>query len=466
MPNNETLAFAEAVRLTLACCGAEVFEDPQRFTTYLNDMTDVRSEEMRVLKNNCTAELLAPFKGADSMTSVDLKRAAELAQGYLVDERLINAETSRSIARGMAEGVAKWRGLAIDWGDAGAGKSDMHGDTSRETPAPKKRWHLLAAAVAALVLAGWGIAAMLPGIVDALSKLIPSIGATGEDKGIWVCTSYETRLANGEVSDSGTRTYDAHGNELSSEFVWKIEDGDTYNSSNTYGGYDSNGFPEWSRYSYSSSDTSDTVTYQSRSSTNYTYETDRRGRPKTRTAAEERSTWYASTGWSDEPWHDDETTIYTYDGDALVKRERREISVSGDYKSEWTTVTEFDVYGNTTHDSNRNSHDGEVSSMWDTSTTYKLDNDGVPRSSKGISTNTYNDETTVTVINTEYDEHGHPAKVIKTEDGTTTTTTYKNEYDDNGNTVRRKNLTDGSVTTYEYLYIEDSSFAARHQNWW
>ena len=51
------------------------------------------------------------------------------------------------------------------------------------------------------------------------------------------------------------------------------------------------------------------------------------------------------------------------------------------------------------------------------------------------------------------------------EDGVTTTTTYQNEYDKDGNLVRQKNLTEGSVTTYEYRYIADPSFAARHDGW-
>ena len=72
----------------------------------------------------------------------------------------------------------------------------------------------------------------------------------------------------------------------------------------------------------------------------------------------------------------------------------------------------------------------------------------------------------MTVTTVEYDEHGHVIEEVETEDGATTTTRYENKYDDNGNIVRRKNLTDGSVTTYVYLYIEDPSFAARHQNWW
>lgn len=464
MPNNETLAFAEAVRLTLAYCGAEVFEDPQRFTAYLNDMTDNRSEEMRVLKNNCTAELLSPFKGADSMTSVDLKRAAGVAQEYLVDECLINAETSRNIARGIAEGVAKWRGLTIDWGDADVGNGGVQGDVPHETPAPKKRWHLLAAAVVALVLAGWGIAAMLPGIVDALSKLIPSIGATGEDKGIWVCTSMETKQANGEVSYTNTRTYDAHGNELSYDYEDFTEDGDVYTGSNTYGGFDSHGYPAWTRSNTTTTDAEGTLTSQYRYSTSYTYVTDGRGHLKTRTMTKEWTSWYKGSDW-DDPWHDYETTIYTYEGDNILKKEVNGTSVHGESKYADTSISEYDRYGNMTHYSSRNSHDGEVYSMWDTSTTYQLDDDGTPRASKRIMTDTYDDETTVTVTTSEYDEHGYVIEEVETEGGTSTTTRYENKYDDNGNIVRSKNLTDGSVTTYEYLYIEDPSFAASHQNW-
>ena len=119
MANNEILAFAEAVRLTLAYCGAEVFDDPQKFIAYLYDMTDDRSEEMRVLKNNCTAELLAPFRRADSMTSADLRRASVAVQDYLAKECLINVETSRNIAQGIAQGIARWRGISLSFGESG-----------------------------------------------------------------------------------------------------------------------------------------------------------------------------------------------------------------------------------------------------------------------------------------------------------------------------------------------------------
>ena len=134
MSNNEILAFAEAVRLTLAYCGAEVFDDPQKFVAYLYDMTDDRSEEMRVLKNNCTAELLAPFRRADTMTSVDLKRAAATAQGYLAQECLINADTSRSIAQGIAQGVARWRGISLSFEEgsrAGSGGQSQGAERRR-----------------------------------------------------------------------------------------------------------------------------------------------------------------------------------------------------------------------------------------------------------------------------------------------------------------------------------------------
>lgn len=464
MPNNENLAFAEAVRLTLAYCGAEVFEDPQRFVTYLYDMTDNRSDEMRVLRNNCTAELLAPFKAADWMTSVDLKRAAAEAQEYLTEECQINVETSRSIARGIAEGVARWRGLTIDWGNADSGNGGTQDTTSQETPIPKRRWYPLAVGAVALVFVGWVIVAMLPGFTDAFSRLLSSRGATDEEGGIWVRTATVTTSANGDVTDSNSRTYDDYGNDLSFSYESVGEEGRVYTGLYTYGEYDSNGYPAWAHSLYTSSDADGKITYKDQGGTNYVYEIDERGRLKKRTATGERASWFESSNW-DDPWFENETTTYAYEGNNLVKKESENTSVNGDNKYVNTHVTEYDSYGNMTHDSSRSSHDGEVYGMWDTSTTYELDNEGVPRSYKRISTDTYDDESTVTVTTAECDEHGFAVKEITTEDGTTTTTTYENKYDDHGNLVSRKNLTDGSETTFDYLYIEHPSFAARHEGW-
>ena len=464
MANNETLALAEAVRLTLAYCGAEVFADPQRFMSYLYEMTDNRSDEMRVLKNNCTVELLAPFVGADRMTSTDLKRAAAVAQEHLEQECQINAATSRTIARGLAEGVARWRELTIVWDD-GAARAATATST---TPAPKpkgKRARWIAVALVVLGLVGIIVAAVeQAGFVDGS---FPSLGTGGnrEEEGIWVIVLRETKRADGTVTDSTSSSYDEQGNLLARNNVWLTDDeSSTSEFEYSFGGFDKHGYPAWARSSDTDTSKDGTVTYRRRESTEYTYEKDARGRLKQRTSSTESASWFEHSGW-DSPSYDEETTAYTYDGDTLVKRESRSTYVHDDYTSESVDVTEYDRFGHQTRFSHRSSSEGEVFSVWEDATSYQLRDDGTDRSWKRVYSTTYDDKTSVTTTTTTCDEHGNAVEETMVEDGVTTTTTYQNEYDKDGNLVRQKNLTEGSVTTYEYRYIADPSFAARHGGW-
>lgn len=460
MANNETLALAEAVRLTLAYCGAEVFGDPQRFMAYLDEMTNDRSDEMRVLRNNCTAELLAPFKRADVMTSVDLKRAAGAVEEYLVEECLINATTSRIIARGIAEGAARWRELTINWGDTVPKNEDSH----RESVAPG-RWRKALFGVLALGLLVGGIALAVPQIATIFQKLSFVGGPAEQEEGIWLRTSMETKLANGDVSDAWTRTYDHSGNILSSDDETLVDDGGTFTFSRSYGGYDSYGYPAWSRSSNVRTEADGTTAFQDRGTYDYTYEMDSRGRLKSRHAKSESSSWFESSGWESEPTHDVETTTYTYEGNNLLKEESQSTYTHGDYSSQSTSFTEYDRYGDMTRHGYRNVHNGEVFSTYDDATSYKRRSDGTIRSYRETISSSYEDEVTVTSVTVTCDKHGIMTEETRTEDGVTTTTRYENKYDDNGNLVRQKNLTDGSVTTYEYIYIENPSFGARHDGW-
>ena len=114
MEETRYLTLAEAVRLALERGGGEALARPGLMLGFLMDFLDPRSPELRALERNMDAGLLAPFREELARPEPDLRAAAARANSYLTDECVVDEEAARCVADGIAEGVARWRGVGCE----------------------------------------------------------------------------------------------------------------------------------------------------------------------------------------------------------------------------------------------------------------------------------------------------------------------------------------------------------------
>ncbi len=130
MVGRECLTLAEAVRLALEQSGDEALARPSLLLGFLMDYANQDSVELRALERNLDDGLLFSFREELARPEPDLCVAATRASTYLVDECVVREGEAKLVAEGIAEGVARWRGLDYvcdDW-LKGESKDDLADD--------------------------------------------------------------------------------------------------------------------------------------------------------------------------------------------------------------------------------------------------------------------------------------------------------------------------------------------------
>jgi len=115
---NASEALAHAVCEALKFGGPETLSNPQGLYGMLTDLADLTSPEMRVLRgvlqesqDKRFLEPLAGLSGSSSARDVEVARLR--MTHWLTDERLLAEGVSVSCAQGLAEGTARYLGIAL-----------------------------------------------------------------------------------------------------------------------------------------------------------------------------------------------------------------------------------------------------------------------------------------------------------------------------------------------------------------
>lgn len=115
---SRTDVLREATSEALETCGAQLLQSPVLFYATLTDLAPSLKAEMTVLRNVLVrsedSSLMAILGELGPGSSAgDVKRAAARIERRLVDDYVYDATASRSIARGLAEGVACFHGVKL-----------------------------------------------------------------------------------------------------------------------------------------------------------------------------------------------------------------------------------------------------------------------------------------------------------------------------------------------------------------
>ena len=118
--------FEQAVAGALDALGTGLLGRPQEFVGAVADLHDPESAEVAVLYMHCSGELLRAGAG----TADALEQAARRAELWLHDVRRVLAEDARSVAWGVARGVAAHLGVALPRETDGGGQTGWDDETS------------------------------------------------------------------------------------------------------------------------------------------------------------------------------------------------------------------------------------------------------------------------------------------------------------------------------------------------
>lgn len=115
---NASEALAHAVCEALKFGGPETLGNPQGLYGMLTDLADLTSPEMRVLRSvlqeSQDKRFLEPLTGLSGSSSArDVEVARLRMTHWLTDERLLAEGVSVSCAQGLAEGTARYLGIAL-----------------------------------------------------------------------------------------------------------------------------------------------------------------------------------------------------------------------------------------------------------------------------------------------------------------------------------------------------------------
>ena len=117
--NGYILSLREATKKALEMAGPSIFASPQRYLSFVLDMADGDSPEMKVLLaglDNDVLEIIRPAVANPSRQS--LVRAARRAQDHLVRVSMMQEEPSRLAMEDVCWGIGDWRGIDMPINDA------------------------------------------------------------------------------------------------------------------------------------------------------------------------------------------------------------------------------------------------------------------------------------------------------------------------------------------------------------
>ena len=122
MATPTTLTLREAVTSSLRMGGLELLGQPQRFTSYLLDLADNNSREVRLLSRQLDSDLLAPLVQATKRdcTTATLLTARSHIEQILVNDRFVSDELARSVADDLAGGIADFMGARLSFDEEDA----------------------------------------------------------------------------------------------------------------------------------------------------------------------------------------------------------------------------------------------------------------------------------------------------------------------------------------------------------
>ncbi len=106
-------SLAEAVCSALQIRGERVLRHPKVLLGHILDFMDPDSVDLHVLERTCDEGLLRPFIKQLDIQDADLDVAAMQARLYLSDVCVVDEGAAMHVADGIAEGIAKWKGLPL-----------------------------------------------------------------------------------------------------------------------------------------------------------------------------------------------------------------------------------------------------------------------------------------------------------------------------------------------------------------
>ena len=117
MDAGSKLSLRDATSSALRMGGLELLGQPQRLTSYILDLADNSSREVRLLSRQLDGELLAPLAQAtrDECTTAGLLTARSRVEQILVDDRYVSGELAMSAAEGLAGGVADFMNVRLPY---------------------------------------------------------------------------------------------------------------------------------------------------------------------------------------------------------------------------------------------------------------------------------------------------------------------------------------------------------------
>lgn len=509
MADSSYKTLSDALAYVLHSLGASLLDDPKRLMAALSDVADQQSKEMRVLRHHGNERLLGFYKAASTGDVEALRGAAGRAERYLIDECVVDASTAHEVAWQLAQGVAGWRGMSLpvereqkkaEAKEAEARKRPM------ETKAPKAdatrqggagSGHggsgkaSAAAAAAAAAATRQSQQPTQPPVSTPANQTGPSAGpsAPPKDKGLsrggvvalvvvgllafiawrmfgwrigldteaYVTSHVQTTLSNGYVSSQTDYLHDLYGNPTSSEGSFETEDGDTFETHESYGGYDDYGYAATYDHSYTVTEAGGKFSSRSETREESEYRYDPSGRLHSKVVTTTEKYQHENGEWN-EPEVTKELVVYHYEND-LPFGLANLWTTKNDGSFDAVVVMEYDKDLHIVSYTNDSTLADGSTSHYESVTSYSYAG-GKPTSSRNTSTYTSGSYSSTMVTDTTYDSEGNVTRETVKDDGQIAAD-YVFEHDANGNLTKRTNKTDGSVTTWTHRWVSHASIPLR-----
>ena len=111
LQGTDGFSLADAIQMALEAHGTRALSDARLITGYALDFLDSDSVEARLLERYADERLLQPFVDVAAADGADLRLASFRAMAYLTDECMVESGAAQRVADGIAEGVARWKGV-------------------------------------------------------------------------------------------------------------------------------------------------------------------------------------------------------------------------------------------------------------------------------------------------------------------------------------------------------------------
>ena len=482
---------SDALAFVLGELGASVLDDPRRLVAALSDVADQRSREMRVLRLHCNDQLLGFYAPAVTGGAEAIRSAAGRAERYLADDCVVDTASAHEVAWQLARGLASWCGISLpeEQGQEKAAKKEK-AKAKKPEPEPEakkpeaKKPEAKAGAATATRQSRQPTTTTSSATTNQASRTAPAKAGNSSHGGIvllvlacllgfvlfrmfgwrigleteaYVNKSVQTWLSNGYLSSDYTYRHDVYGNLTSTKGTFQTEDGDTFDVTESYEGYDDYGYPATYTHSYTVTEPGGKVSSRAETTEEFEYRYDPSGRLHSKVVTTTQRYQHSGGEW-DEPQTSKELVIYRYANDlpfglASLWTAKKDSSID--------TVTEMEFDG---HDklvryvSDTTGADGD-DSHYESTCTYRYSGDQ-PKSSVTESKYTSGSYSSSSRSESTYDGEGNITHQTDTDDGEVTAE-YEFEYDSDGNLTSRTNLTDGTRTEWQHTRVPRGSIAVR-----